>query len=527
MKLIRIHSEDKNGYLETTFNQDITIEPNSKIALSNAIFTGSNSEFEFTTDNNIITIQLTGDQPAEVLTIPPQTITKSTFGDFLENTLTTLANDSLHFTGKRIGGQFRIQLGELRGEGYDGYVSFIFLRSFLTDGLEYGDDENNYIIDDNMEWTANRTGNGDRRFYSTEPATTELNQKALVSGTAVCKGGGVIRCTLDTLTDNGDGTAEGILTSSNGFFIGSILYNDHVEEIEQADLILGVYAEYQGLNYKLIVNGIESDTGIPINNPDPLFSVQDNDCIEVVKSRGEWFVHIYQIGVGKQLLHKEKAEDLPDDMFPAVIMKGNEAHTKFRQLRFTIDPYEYNYYDIDPTYKENDYRGTDPYGNEGFDLLERYSLGDNPTKLFTSARTRQLTSTQITFNNFNTANYFGFNSTVLPLEPTLRSLWIIVGTNPYNPAIANNNYIIELLNMDIESYDSLAKGHRNILKVIHQTNVGADKNLINYEANNLTFLNIRNATKQTLRNIKVRILNAYLKPINTTGLSAITILIDN
>ena len=88
-----------------------------------------------------------------------------------------------------------------------------------------------------------------------------------------------------------------------------------------------------------------------------------------------------------------------------------------------------------------------------------------------------------------------------------------------------NNYLVELLNIEIESYDSLHGGRRNILKVIPVPNV--NNTLVNYEANNITFLDVKNALPRTLRNIKARILDDDLQAVDIQNNAVLTILVKN
>ena len=92
---------------------------------------------------------------------------------------------------------------------------------------------------------------------------------------------------------------------------------------------------------------------------------------------------------------------------------------------------------------------------------------------------------------------------------------------------ATDSYIVQLLTVPLDSYDTFEGGEFSILKVIPNLNQTSDQRKCNYEASNLHFIDLKNSQPQTLRNIKARILTDELEPISTIHMSSLTVLIKS
>ena len=129
------------------------------------------------------------------------------------------------------------------------------------------------------------------------------------------------------------------------------------------------------------------------------------------------------------------------------------------------------------------------------------------------------------------AQYFGFTSNVL--NPTLTA---IPRTNPifnasllFESQIISDNYIIELLNIPLTSYDSLKAGRKNILEVIpaSETHIDNDTGLVQYQPNERVYIDVGNSLPLLLRNIRARIVNTDYSTIDLVGLASINVIIRN
>ncbi len=87
------------------------------------------------------------------------------------------------------------------------------------------------------------------------------------------------------------------------------------------------------------------------------------------------------------------------------------------------------------------------------------------------------------------------------------------------------NLVLELIDIQVDSYDGLSKGRRNFLATI--PTIKNDNNVIVNEANNLVFIDIKNTSPRNLRNIKARILYGDLTPVENVGLTSVVLLIKS
>ena len=92
-----------------------------------------------------------------------------------------------------------------------------------------------------------------------------------------------------------------------------------------------------------------------------------------------------------------------------------------------------------------------------------------------------------------------------------------------------DNYLVELLNMQVNSYDSFVKGRKNLLQIIPVNEVIIDENtgLIQYEPHEKLFLDMNNDFDLSLRNIKARITNEDYQALDITGMANLNIVISH
>ena len=84
---------------------------------------------------------------------------------------------------------------------------------------------------------------------------------------------------------------------------------------------------------------------------------------------------------------------------------------------------------------------------------------------------------------------------------------------------------IKLKSYDDYDIDGNRKGsRRDLLAVVNKTQPSGS---INFEANNLLWLDIDNFQKMYIQNVKVRVLKADYSPIVSNGLTSMVILIRN
>jgi hypothetical protein len=89
----------------------------------------------------------------------------------------------------------------------------------------------------------------------------------------------------------------------------------------------------------------------------------------------------------------------------------------------------------------------------------------------------------------------------------------------------SDSFVIEMLSMELNSYDSQTEGRRSILAVVPKSEEDTEGAIV-YQVPYPTFIDINNNSEISLRNIRCRILKSDLTKIVVSGFSIITLLLD-
>ena len=122
------------------------------------------------------------------------------------------------------------------------------------------------------------------------------------------------------------------------------------------------------------------------------------------------------------------------------------------------------------------------------------------------------------------ARYLGFKQSTY-LSPQTNTAYSFVSGVAFSPADFSDSFVVELQNINIESYDGLTQKRRNLLHTIVQADV--IRNRLTYTAPYPLYLNINNPNEINLRRIQCRLLREDLSATSLTGYSQITMIIDN
>jgi len=91
----------------------------------------------------------------------------------------------------------------------------------------------------------------------------------------------------------------------------------------------------------------------------------------------------------------------------------------------------------------------------------------------------------------------------------------------------SQNYLVELLNLPLNSYDSFPakRGRANILAVIpvNEHESGNIDNVLMYEPNEMTYISLTNKSELSLRNIRARVIFPDYSLIETVGLTTLVL----
>ena len=185
-------------------------------------------------------------------------------------------------------------------------------------------------------------------------------------------------------------------------------------------------------------------------------------------------------------------------------MRGDSTKLKLNNCKFFLDPYinDFSRY-LNPTTEEDD----------GL-------LGARPVIVKNSNKTIKT----LKFQSSDISQVLGFESILLNNQAVTRGEYKNISSNIYDLGRQNPYFIITSKNIDLESYDGDSKGRLNILYCFGDNTENTEESVF-HEVNNPIFLNIKNSTAKSIRNLRFEVRYADLTRINNDGLISLCILI--
>jgi hypothetical protein len=249
--------------------------------------------------------------------------------------------------------------------------------------------------------------------------------------------------------------------------------------------------------YKFIVNGVENPT-TPTESVMPTIG----DVLEVAIFRGQISFFIYRDGGAAEdyfIIKDGIPYDHQTDLYPLLLFVGSE--TIMYNTQFTSDPY----YNITNT-------------TTGPDIV------DNNQAILPIPSKQAATKCFLQFISPDLATVLGFRKSRYPdagfeskAEPTF------LAELPFSLRDFSESYVVELLNIKLDSMDSLTQGQRSILYLIPQ--LSQIKEHVVFQVPQLIFLNINNRDELSLREIRARVLKNNLTQFTCYGLSELVLII--
>lgn len=525
MKLLRITTDRADGQFDNQLNADLTLEPYSKIALSNASFTNDFSVLNIQHNNNTIVYNTedgNGATERTVVLTDEEYVGTDSDGLRLFDDINEKMNSQLTLSGKEWGGQFNIN--KVRGR--------ITLQYRITD-LDYCNP-----VRDTYFNGFESLGTKPQVIYQNDGASVgDDSNRAMADGT-FCKGAGVFRATINLLATNN--------TALNGF--GIVLSESQFQTLTFPNLS----AEDETYSIRCIVDpeAPESDTfryeyrdggggshflkdeagayirPIPANQTRTNgFADASNDVVELSIQQGQVVGTLYQTsnpgGVTTPTVMFTTDYNMKD-LTPVTIIKGDNLECTLynirinRQQDFNVNPSS-TLFAHDPVYSG------------------QVSI-PQPPPIKTANFRLDMSNSQ------NLAKFLGFtagstDNRMVYLRPNYSQVASFIGTATF--ALATfESYVIEFMSATLESYDGMsfrqgagagaklgAGGQYSIIKVIPNYNTNVDNRVCNYEASNLCFIDMNNSKPLLLRNIRARVLDSNLQPITTIDVGVLTFLI--
>ena len=502
-KLFRLTSNDPTGLIDVNFKEDIQIEPESKIALKNASFSSDDATFTVTPTNGQMTyVRATGATP-QVIDLTTTTYSRGNANALL-NDIRDKLNNNMEQVSTTLGTQWNVsQQGgstlieqRISPNNRDLYLNYINPPRGDFNGITPVAGEYPSELDINGD-----TPKADMTQYFQSYAT-------------LSKGIGLFRARIGKL----DTYATDV--NQNGFIMGLSETNPR----DWAPPVLGEFAAGD-LTYYINVRdpisatnaidkkdkgGAETDTGFFLEKTGNDATANAN-FIEWRVQNGQIVVYLYRKGDAGPTpitLATFTLANKRQDLYPFMIFRGADGSMNVRGIKFSVDPFA------------NDlttYLGA--VSPTSSDLLGVAPPAYSPS-LGSGGRT-------LSFQDGTISRLLGFEVDPILNENRYRGQYLARSPCVYELSLQNPFFIIRLLNIDIESWDSEYGSRYNVIATIGPINSdGSSDNNIYYEASELLYLDIKNSSPRSLRNIKLQILNADLSKPRLDGLTSLTLVVD-
>jgi len=484
-KLLRLTTQDPNGVFNCDLNQDLIIESNSKIALCNMSAEIDSKVITINSANEEIQYQLIQGEGQKSIFIDNQTYNKFNFSE-LYNDITNKLNIDMSYASANIGRQWKVEVGT------NNITTFKILRGKRIEPTnEYADLMKKVNINaSNTDFfrSGGTPNTADSFIYSTVP-----NSK----GTSTFRG----RIKQST--------------QSFGVIMGYVLNEDRPNAettlIDLTKIKYGVKftqtttSEPPTRYYSKIINGVETLTGVIVKVYDE--EQKNNDYIDIQTVNGKIQGMIYKyVAPSSQTVENVFTEvyDHITDLFPVIVFLGNET-AKMTQVQFTRDPF---------------------YTNNGIETKTQTIDLELPLEITPPPTNAGITEGFLNIVSIDLAKFMGFERSRFPSSGTvdIGNDKGFSGNKSFQLTDLSDSYVIELMNLNVNSYDTLSKQRSNILHVVVNPNITEEK--VSYQAPFPLYISLKNQNPITLRNIKARILNEDLSTVSLSGFSMITLLIN-
>lgn len=509
MKLLRLTTRETNGLFDTSFNDQLVIPPNSKIALQSLSMDIEPLEITINSQNDGITYQF-ADNNTRIISLDSVTYDSTNHKDLRTN-IAQKMNQALYYIVGESKKVFGMEWSCSANTQQQVTIEYKIGQTTIGQiGASTGDPGT---------WRINQAADADliRRTNTGFPNTWERLDNSVISPVIgnitnaifmgyLAKGNAYLRARIGVLDD---------ATDSDGYTIGFTKFTPITgSAISSASMYraIKVYVEAGVRKYSIIADGVEElKTDVPgyfgVN------SVQ-NDYQEVYVNGNMIGINIYTDAGGETPISFSQFpyEGERFELYPFLLINGGKDTCKVNSVKLTPSPYS-------------------PITERVNNFLIEHS--PNPLTAPPKQPNYPFSSTNnyIYFESAMLATFLGYNTQRQPqngfqfaAEPSFAA------ERAFNIKTEADAYLIELMNINIDSYDSFSKelfpsgGQRkNLLSVIPSSN---DNGNLVYFPPYPTFIDLLNKESLYLRNIKARVLNMDYSEISARGLSSMVLLIQ-
>lgn len=495
MKLVRLTSTEPTAYFDNTFNDDITIGANGKVALHSLTTETTKSTIEIDASNETLEIQIQNGsiyQPK----LQNRTYDQSTQGvlfadignqinDLLDGNKDVDDETSLP-SGAQIGMMFKCDLASTTKT----QTGKIFIKYETANETDMEPSVPITWISHNV----NSAGTTKQKIYSMKEEDDDDDNTYIANIIPLTVGCGQFSAKLTTL-----GTTIG---GTEGVFIGITTTKpntDYPPEIADCEFGITIPASGEDINVNY---GSEDYTAINSCVPD--------DRIGFERYSGAWHAVKYDSTLADQRQEIKvvddgenvsqyldaRAGDGDGPFYIIVRFLSAATHVAIGSIRWTPNAYQWT---SPPSAK---HLGVGP---------------QNPQK--DTQGYLQMAASLASYMGYNQVRYPSVGTTKLTTKSYTFSADII-----QRSGLLADSFYVELLSLNLNGYDGLTNGRKSILAVIPMSD---NDNVILHQVPTPIFISLNNQYETTLRTIRARVLTADGSQILTEGLSTLTLLFDD
>jgi hypothetical protein len=492
MKLIRLKSDNNTVFFNNTIQSNLILPPSSRIALQNLSFekkskpliiNSTNHTFEYQMDTEVLSVVLTNAE-----------YQSETFNDFVEDFQTKMLLSLNIQNESMIGAYWNVsEEGNLLNIVYDQNGEFEIIQEQQPGYQQKNITYVQATATDAAQITKNVTG-----ITPNAVVAGDGKNYVIMDGTNGC---GIVRIKIGDIPVQ-DATHKGYYLAISTKKIDTFNGDFPVDQMDYAIYLAGSTANYQYMSPDTI--GLQ-DSGLTMrnngkNNPDA-------DLLEIAGSKGKIQMSIYTDTDPTGNMFKELATpDSTKNYYPYLVILTEDATTV---QEFSFTPHlDWDTLTLASTPKISSALGA-------------------PTPPIQDLGIRDY---RFKFETLALANQLGFNTQSIPSTGVDNDLPQFIDFISDNEILFVDNtecYLIELLNLNIDSYDaSLGQQNRRNLLAVVQNGRTRDQKDVYYDANTPLFIDLNNAYDIPLHNIQLRILDSSEQVPAAEGFSNMTILIE-
>tara|TARA_Y100001972_G_C7658143_1_gene331607 strand:- start:1729 stop:3180 length:1452 start_codon:yes stop_codon:yes gene_type:complete len=483
MRLIRLVTEDPQAVFDNTFNEDLVVPENSKLALQS---------LSIETENNVIIIDDSNDEISyqsttgftKTIFLDHATYTRGNFHDLFTD-ITNKLNETVGFTTgtEEIRRNFGLEwLARVNPTHKKAVIEYEI-------GVN-GAYEDDFSFDATKVEFVNNLTRRVCRAKAGQPNNTGNDRSARFE-TFISRGCSFIRGRTHTY-----GNTLGLAQQANGYIIG--LSNEDLSGLDPTTitddkLTFGIAVTCDVANtrqYYVVSDGVYTlSATVPNFNGD---GDVDNDYQEVIINFNKVQGNVYQNGSNIPVNLFDVNYTAGQKLFPFLIFRGTNA--SINSIR------------------------TIPSPNGAI------TQASGINELSAPPQPQRNASENFIQLSLDLATFLGFDN---PREPQLGFDNVVEATyvadKTFDPEDIADAFIVELLNLKCMSYDGLKNQRKNILSVIPKSNANGE---IIYEMNNPIFIDLNNAKPLLMRNLRIRVTKPDYSPVKMVGQATMVLLLN-